>query len=134
VREEDGCTPHRSARRKSHLDLRAPRAMAWRAQGRPPKAEPGADAGPAAPLSGVLMSQALLGTDLAAVAKVERPAGRMTLATGAWFAGLARVDGGRGEQASPAFHRAALANGHPGAGAPPPEASYLRPLPCQGAG
>jgi hypothetical protein len=38
------------------------------------------------------------------------------------------------DQALLGIHRAALANDHPRAGAPLPEASYLRPRPCQGAG
>jgi hypothetical protein len=75
------CTRKTAVRR---TDLRAVRATLicvprglWPGvrRGGPPKAEPGADAGPAAPLSGVLMSQALFGADLAAVAPDMAPSG-----------------------------------------------------------
>jgi hypothetical protein len=47
--EAGGCAHHRTACRASHLDQRALRLRPGVRRGGPPKAEPGADAGPAAP-------------------------------------------------------------------------------------
>jgi hypothetical protein len=47
--EADGSTPHLASVRLSRLDLDVQRHVAWRAAGGPSKAEPAADAGPAAP-------------------------------------------------------------------------------------
>ena len=57
--------------------------------------------------------------------KVECPTGRTTLTRGAWSARLARVDGGRVDQAQPqplSEIRPVRPSDHPGAGVPPPEA------------
>ena len=53
--EGDGTVPHRPACRMSCLDRRGLSGVARRAPGGPPKAEPGADAGPAAPRGAALI-------------------------------------------------------------------------------
>jgi hypothetical protein len=50
------------------------------------------------------------GAGLAPWVKVERPTGRTTLTRGAWSARLARVDGGRDDQARPQPPRALVGN------------------------
>ena len=59
--------------------------------------------------------------------KVERPAGRMTLTTGVWFARLARVDGGRDDQAFPQLFAARRPDS---ATIPEPERPRRRSLTC----